>query len=135
MRAHGRAVVGTPTIPPLAYAHYRLQADDRDKAGNNLREALRHLRQMQQGTPASGYCVELWHPGLLIPQINKVFDRGPARVTTAAAVDIVWKVITTIQNTLNFGDLQLRIRGAPGTADVLSAAGRNYMNGNSPRRR
>lgn len=135
MRAHGRAVVGTPTIPPLAYAHYRLQADDRDTAGNNLREALRHLRQLQQGTPASGYCVELWHPGLLIPQINKVFDRGPARVTTAAAVDIVWKVITTIQNTLNFGDLQLRIRGAPGTADVLSAAGRNYMNGNSPRRR
>jgi len=119
----------------LAYAHYRLQADDRNTAASHLRAALQHLEQLREARPASGYCVELWHPGLVIPDINRVLDQGAARVTTRAAVDIIWNVMTTIERALNFGDAGLKIRRAPGTDDVLSDAGRIYLQGNSQGRR
>jgi hypothetical protein len=100
----------------LAYAHYQLQAGDRGTADTHLGGAILHINNLRECKPWSAWCVALWDPRL--PIYSGILRARDPSVSNQEAVRLIWEVvIRNIEQTLNFGRPDLRIRPCPGTAD------------------
>jgi hypothetical protein len=113
----------------LAYAHHRLQLGDRDSSDTQVREAIRHVGMLESCRPWSGYCVGIWHPQLIKPDLYLLLDRNRLRTPDAARM-IFDSVIGKVARTMINGNAQLRLLRCPGT-DQRSPKAQVFLTGGS----